>query len=325
MNTLNADILHLLDQTILAPSGHNTQPWRFAISNGQITIRPDFRATLPVVDPDNRELYISLGCALENLCIAASTRGYRTHITQTNQHGITIALEAATNVVQHPLADAIAHRRTNRAAYDGHRIPEDILRTILDSTANTHGIRVQAFAVDSREAQTLAQYVMAGNDAQLNDPAFKDELLSWIRFNAKHVQTTRNGISYAALGAPSLPAFISRPIVRSMLNPQKQNRTDTRNIASSSHLALLTSRDNSVPAWIATGRTLQHLLLRLTEAGIAHAYLNQPCEVASLRRQLQSEAFVGSAHPQILLRIGYGKTLPPAPRKPVNECIDSIQ
>lgn len=108
-----------------------------------------------------------------------------------------------------------------------------------------------------------------------------------------------------------------------MLNPQKQNRTDTRNIASSSHLVLLTSRDNNIPAWIATGRTLQYLLLRLTEAGIAHAYLNQPCEVAAVRHPLQNETFVDGAYPQILLRIGYGKTLPPAPRKPVAELIDS--
>ncbi|MDO4776552.1 MAG: nitroreductase [Cardiobacteriaceae bacterium] len=324
MNTLNADYLHILEQAGLAPSGHNTQPWRFAATDGQITIRPDFRATLPVVDPDNRELYISLGCALENLCLAAGTRGYRTRITQTDEHGIIIALEPAADITQHPLTDAIAHRRTNRSTYDGRRIREDTLRTLLDSTANTHGIRAQAFAVGSSEAQTLVQYVMAGNNAQLADPAFKAELLSWIRFNAKHVQATHNGISYAALGAPALPAFISRPIVRAMLNPAKQNRADTRNIASASHLILLTSRDNTVPTWIATGRTLQHLLLQLTRAGIAHAYLNQPCEVAPLRRQLQDETFVGGEHPQILLRIGYGKALPPAPRKPVADLIDSI-
>jgi len=29
-----------------------------------------------VVDPDNRELYTSLGCALENLLIAAKYAGY---------------------------------------------------------------------------------------------------------------------------------------------------------------------------------------------------------------------------------------------------------
>lgn len=130
MNTLNADYLHILEQAGKAPSGHNTQPWRFAVSNGQITLRPDFRATLPVVDPDNRELYISLGCALENLCLAAGTRGYRTRITQTDQHGITIVLEAATDAVQNPLTGAITQRRTNRATYDGRRIPEDTLRTI---------------------------------------------------------------------------------------------------------------------------------------------------------------------------------------------------
>lgn len=64
----------------LALSGHNTQPWRFSLNGDSIRIFPDFTRRLPVVDPDNRELYISLGCALEKLVIAAKSAGYDSEI-----------------------------------------------------------------------------------------------------------------------------------------------------------------------------------------------------------------------------------------------------
>ncbi|MDO4657234.1 hypothetical protein [Kingella sp. (in: b-proteobacteria)] len=119
---------------------------------------------------------------------------------------------------------------------------------------------------------------MAGNAAQMHDPAFKAELLSWIRFNKSHSNATHDGLSYAVIGAPNLPAWISRPIIRTMLNAKRQNRSDRAKIASSSHL-LLASADNHPVAWLATGRMLQRTLLALTQHNIAHAYLNQPCEV----------------------------------------------
>ena len=59
----------------LAPSGHNTQPWRFSIGENRIDIRPDLSRRTPVVDPDDHHLFVSLGCAAENLILAAGARG----------------------------------------------------------------------------------------------------------------------------------------------------------------------------------------------------------------------------------------------------------
>jgi nitroreductase len=70
----------LIRYATLAPSGHNTQPWKFSIKENSIRIFPDFTRHLTVVDPDNRELYISLGCALENLVIAARYAGYDSEV-----------------------------------------------------------------------------------------------------------------------------------------------------------------------------------------------------------------------------------------------------
>jgi nitroreductase len=72
---MNKNIEQLIHYATLAPSGHNTQPWTFSVENNVIRIFPDFGRRLPVVDPDDHALYISLGCALENLIIAAKCNG----------------------------------------------------------------------------------------------------------------------------------------------------------------------------------------------------------------------------------------------------------
>ena len=59
----------------LAPSSHNTQCWRFALEDAAITILPDPSRRCPAVDPDDHHVYVSLGCATENLVQAALAHG----------------------------------------------------------------------------------------------------------------------------------------------------------------------------------------------------------------------------------------------------------
>ena len=69
--TISVQSRELIRYTILAPSGHNTQPWKFSINGNIVRIFPDYSRRLPARDPDDRELFISLGCALENLVVSA--------------------------------------------------------------------------------------------------------------------------------------------------------------------------------------------------------------------------------------------------------------
>lgn len=324
MQNWHADSLFMIENATLAPSGHNTQPWIFMVKKGEITICPDFSRRLPVVDGDNRELFISLGCAVENLCLAASVRKYRANVTVSASGQIAIELIQDANIKAHPLFEGIARRQTNRGIYSGKSIAEDVLAHILRDFENDHAHRIHLWPRASREFEALAQCVMQGNAAQMNDPAFKAELLAWIRFNRAHAQRTRDGLSYAALGAPSLPAWLVRPIVKGMLNEKKQNATDRRKIDSSSHLVLISSVANHLVSWIETGRVLQRFLLQLTQAGIAHAYLNQPCEVPALQSVLRAQWLNNASFAQILLRIGYGKPLPHALRRPVQAVMREV-
>ena len=79
----DADYHYMIAQATKAPSGHNTQPWLFEIKENEVIIRPNLRYRLPVVDPDEREMFVSLGCAAENLCLAATEKGYQSHVSVT--------------------------------------------------------------------------------------------------------------------------------------------------------------------------------------------------------------------------------------------------
>ena len=96
MKEKKADYLFMIEQATKAPSGHNTQPWLFRICEDSIEIHPDNRKTLYVVDRNRREMFVSLGCATENLCIAAESIGYASKI-HVSEEGSEKAITLRTN------------------------------------------------------------------------------------------------------------------------------------------------------------------------------------------------------------------------------------
>ena len=70
----------LVRYATLAANSHNTQPWRFALDGSTIVIQPDLSRRTPAVDPDDHHLWVSLGCAAENLVLAAAAFGRRAEI-----------------------------------------------------------------------------------------------------------------------------------------------------------------------------------------------------------------------------------------------------
>lgn len=127
---MKTDFIQIASYASKAPSGHNTQPWKFHITNGTITVLPNLDVALPVVDGNNRELFISLGCAVENLCIAASYFGYTTHIIGCSIEAIILELTKKGLTIEDPLFHQIEKRQTNRNIYNGNKISDGILQQL---------------------------------------------------------------------------------------------------------------------------------------------------------------------------------------------------
>ena len=313
---MKTDFIQIASYASKAPSGHNTQPWKFHITDGTITVLPNLEVALPVVDRNNRELFISLGCAVENLCIAASYFGYTTHIIECSIKAIILELTKNDLTIEDSLFHQIEKRQTNRNIYNGNKISDGILQQ-LQSIPKENGIQFYFTEINTPFANTITQYIMKGNEIQMADIAFKNELLSWMRFNKKQVEATHNGLSYLVFGNPPLPRILARPIVSLFLKPNAQNKSDRKKIDSSSHFVVCTTKQDTIEEWINLGRTLQRFLLKVTEIGISYAFLNQPCEVAALAFDLREKLSVNKEHPTLIMRIGYAKQIPYSPRKKI--------
>ena len=134
--SIRTDYLFMIEQAIKAPSGHNTQPWKFRLFSDHIDILPDFSRALPVVDPDHRELFVSLGCAAENLCIAAAHKGWLGKVSTSSDGIIHVGLSRQEDI-EAPHFEQIARRQTNRRCYDGSMIPDNALALLRKPPCRT--------------------------------------------------------------------------------------------------------------------------------------------------------------------------------------------
>ena len=171
----NLPLIDLVRHATLAPSSHNTQCWRFQIADKSISISPDFTRRCPAVDPDDHHLFVSLGCAAENLVHSALAAGLQAD-ARFNPAGdgiIEVNLEATNRRVT-PLFLAIAARQCTRGDYDGQPISTAELRQ-LEKAGTGDGVSVRLLTARP-VIESLLAYVVAGDTAQMNDPAFMAEL-----------------------------------------------------------------------------------------------------------------------------------------------------
>lgn len=319
------DLLELVRMATLAPSGHNTQPWKFKIESGAIQIYPDLTRCVPAVDPDDRELRISLGSALENLLVSTERFGYQTktafNLDGATEDCISISLKkiGAGPVGQSLLFNAIPVRQCTRNEYDRKRVPIANLKK-LETAAAGAGVTPMLFT-DPAAIEPMLEYVNVGNTQQMTDDTFKSEMIDWIRFSDREAVEKMDGLASRASGNPSIPRWVAQLFMGSLLNPKAQNKKDDLGIRSSSGLLLFVSQKNDKVAWIETGRAYERFALLSTAMNVKNAFLNQPCEVPELRSQVQSHLNLNGAFPQLLVRFGYSQAMPRSLRRPLNQVV----
>lgn len=315
------DLLFMISGAIKAPSGHNTQPWLFKIGDTSIEVHPNLDKSLPIVDPDNKELFISLGCAIENLQIAASVKGYVCDISVSNKGITTIHLSEGEG--DKSLYSQINLRQTNRRVYNGALINDSVIQNLCNTTS-VNGVHVHCYKQGTPEFIEISDSILQGNTIQMNDHLFLTELKSWMRYNKHEATSKRDGLSYAVFGAPNLPQWLSKSIISSVLNGQQQNKSDRKKIRSSSHFVLFTTEGNAIKDWINIGLYLQRFMLTCTKIGIACAFLNPPCELKELSVELAKLLNIPNERPAIILRIGFAKLMPYSLRKDIKEVLSHL-
>jgi nitroreductase len=300
----------------LAANSHNTQPWRFQIREGEIKILPDLSRQIPVVDPDDHHLFVSLGCAAENLTLAAEARGRPGELgfEPANDGAVVFAIGNGPSAAS-ALFDAIPKRQSTRAEYDGRPVGAADLKT-LAAAAAIPGVDL-VLITGRPQIGRVRDLVIAGNSAQMADAAFVRELKTWLRFTPREAIATGDGLFSASSGNPILPAWLAPHVFDWVFRADAENDKYARQLRSSAGVAVFVSQRDDRDHWVRAGRACQRFALQATALGIKHAFVNQPVEVGSLRPELAKLAGTPGRRPDLVMRFGFGPTLPFSARRSV--------
>lgn len=315
----------LLHYAVLAPSSHNTQPWRFRVGGNEVLLFADRTRALPVVDPDDRELTISCGAALFHLRIALRHFGYRAP-TQLLPHAESADVLARVQLgerqdatpEEHALFYAIPQRRTNRLAFEPQPLP-DLLLAELQAAAHDEGAWLHIVTGEPAR-NAVADLIAEGDRIQMADRRFRRELASWLHASRS---ASHDGIPAYAYGVNQLldfatPAFAL--VIRTFDMGKGIGAADRDFAAGSPLLAVLGTDTDDPLGWLTAGQAMARALLHARAKGVWTSFLNPPIEVEELRPRLL--AILGRAgHPQLVLRMGYGTDVKPTPRRPVGEVL----
>jgi hypothetical protein len=304
----------------LAASSHNTQPWRFRIHERAISVLPDFARRCPVVDPDDSHLFKSLGCAAENLIHAAAAQGHTADISfDSAKEEVIVRFERESLARATDLSRAITRRQCTKTPYDGSVLTSEVLR-LLEQTGQGVGVRT-IFLTDRPQIVAVIEYVTTGNESQLTDPAFRKELVSWIRFNPADALRTGDGLSGRTGGKPSLPTWLAKLIIGVVLTPKTQADADARNIRSSAAVAIFVAKRDDKAAWVEVGRAYERVALQAAALDIRNTCINQPIEVRLLRQQFESWLGLTGEYALLIVRLGHAPLAPFSLRRPIDDVI----
>lgn len=308
--------LALVSLAGLAPSSHNTQPWRFRIRGSDIDLLADRTRALPVNDPDDRELTISCGAALFNLRCAAAASGCAVEVDLLPDPADGDWLATVQPVAGDPddrlalLAGLMPERRTWRLAFSPRAVAETTVDALIEAAA-AEGASLSPIADEARRDE-LAALVAEGDRIQWQDPRWRRELAMWM-----HPRRSGDGLTVPALAQP-----VAQAVVRTFDLGNGVAAKDRELAAHSPLLAVLSTTGDTPRDWLAAGQALERVLLVAVELGLQASYLNQPIQVAGLRSRLATLAG-GPGSPQLLLRLGHPHgALPPAPRRPPKTLVE---
>ncbi|HET7232810.1 MAG TPA: nitroreductase family protein [Longimicrobium sp.] len=313
----------LLGYAVLAPSSHNTQPWRFHVCGDTVALYADRTRSLRIVDPRDRELLISCGGALYFLRLAMRRFGHAGEVTlfpDRQDHDLLalVGLGGACepSVEELRLFSAIARRRTHRGEFAARPVSTEIVNALRDAAAREGA---WLMAVDDRARRGhVADLARQGDQVQFADPEFRGELARWIRPNGTH---EHDGMPGYAFGIPDVVSPLAPAVVGALNLGAIWGGRSRQAVENAPVLAVLGTARNGPGAWLAAGQGLARVLLHAAAEGVSASFLNQPCEVPLLRLRLR-DVLGTDGWPHLVLRLGYPHAAPRAtPRRPVHEVL----
>lgn len=301
----------LLNYAILAPSSYNTQPWKFNVSGNVVDVFSDKTRWLTVADADQREFYISIGCALENLLVAADHFGYRQEVqyfpdpNKTNLVA-TVRFIPGGQSGDPVLFNAILARQSNSQPYANRTVPNSDLQ-ILKNTSRADGFEL-SLSSDTETKSRFRDLVVRADQTQYDNVEYKSELGYWL--------------GQGVMGPTGIQAKIAQFAVLFLDTGKDQARKDGDLLNSTPILGFISSRENDSTSQVKAGQFLERVWLTATALNISVQPIGQVLEVPVTKTELMKLVPQKGLYLQQTFSLGYA--LPEtelSPRRPLKEVL----
>ncbi len=300
--TSNDLMRFFLRYAILAPSAHNTQPWKCIIREGTLEIHKDEKHMLQVGDPTQRQTYIGLGAFLENFIIASSHWGYRAILTE----GVFISddslickvtLRRSLDLKNNRLFPGILKRHTNRGRYNPSSIPSSITRRLQ----NYREKHTRLYCINDHEAKDrISQLVQKGMFIGLSLKPLRKELADYVSLSEQNRDT---GLILEAMVEHPVDMREGREWVDKHLEPKTESIEWGVKFRSCPLIIIIATETDGPEAWVEAGRVMERVLLEGAVNGHTHDLCAAPVEIPSLITPLRREIDY-QYRPQVLFRLG---------------------
>jgi len=324
---------------ILAANPHNSQPWFFHVTASRVEMFADPSRRTGTLDSLGREQHIGLGCAIENLVLAAAARGYRPAVTLLPRpaepaYVASIAL-APGPVNAGALYDAIGSRHSNRGPYTTAAVPSAAIDSLGAQAAGLDGVGVRWFTTEAQRAAVGALMIEAAQAITADGQQSRDAF-AWFRNNRDDINTRMDGLTLDGQGLAPLTLSLAKILpAESRAAGDKFWVDQTRAVHTKTAAAygVITVADTSDPVLRLTGgRFLERIHLAATAAGLGLQHMNQITERIDRERALGRPATFAPAFdaliaqpgqfPLAAFRIGYPvRSARLSPRRPLKDVI----
>lgn len=297
--------LALVAAGLLASNPHNTQPWIFRVRDAEIEVLADTRRNLGSFDPYLREAHIGLGCAIENMVLAAQANDLTTTIEAASGSLLEIKsrvepVSAATlklgptavRAAPSPLYQAIPRRHTNRYGYVRERpLPASAIDAFKAAVTEPK-LRLFLFDTGPARQQFDAAAIMATEEIVADKQMIEDSH-AWFRDGPDELARERSGLALDTAGLS--PALLAVAKMLPMLPAEQSHKqwlaaTRETHLPTAPLVGFIAVRDRYDRAeTLLAGRSWQRMHLAATTLGIAMHPINQPVETVDRERQLGRE------------------------------------
>jgi len=312
----------------LAANAHDTQAWSFRILGSHIVLFADLERSLGRADPRRRLMLMGVGCAVENMVVAAAQLGYAARVDDAAaaqflaEGGRCAVLELSKTggAGGHPWFPALFSRRTTRTAFDPLPMARRDFAARLGDPGDLPGIQIGWYETPLERAAIAAVTAQAAQRFVNDEGAYRDSM-AWFRRSRSEWERRRDGISIFGGDAPLWVKEWVELLADGddLVSPAfRHGEVDVvRRLAEATPLwAMVRADEDSPVAWFRAGRLIERIYLAATAAGCAVQPVAYPTESSVGTAELTQALGLGPRSlPLMLLRVGRAAMPSPAPRR----------